>query len=205
MKVYYTFSDKLPKETVAKVISMIESIGGKVHNRVRPKSYEHFDIKEAETVYKNNIKLIKSSDIIIADISYVSSGVGYEVSFALDEKKPVICLYNLKENPNKEYLIKSVPVNFKGNTSKYLLLKEYDFRTIDRTLDLAIKDAKSLADTKFILIIPSEIDKYLEWNVKEKGYSKAEITRQAIENMMKNDKDYTNYLKSFSSSEGSSE
>lgn len=201
MKVYYTYSLKLPEEAILKVKQIIEDFGGKVQSRKRPSDYSSFDPKEAENVYHNNLKLIKSSDIVIADISYTSSGVGYEVSLALSEKKPVVCIYNLREYENKSSLLSSVPVNLKGNTSKYLILKEYSLSTLKKTLELAIKDAKDLADTKFILIIPPEIDKYLEWNVKEKGIAKAEITRNAVEDLMKRDKEYAQYLKETSSSE----
>lgn len=197
MKIYYTYSAQLPDEVTNKISEIISGMGGSVKSRIRPSSYQDFNLKEAEDVYKNNVKQIKMADLVIADISYVSSGVGYEVSLALDEKKPVICLYNLKDLKNSENLIKSVPVNLKGNTSKYLILKEYDLTSLKKTLELAIKDAKSLADTKFILIIPPEIDRYLEWNVKEKGVSKAEITRQAVENMMKDDRAYMEYMKEF--------
>lgn len=196
MKIYYTYSERLPKTTVEKVVTALKQYGGSVSYRQRPKTYENFDFREAEEIYRANVKQIKSSDIVVADISYVSSGVGYEISLALDEKKPVIVMYNLREySDGKEYLVKSVPVNLKGNTSKYLMLKEYDMNNLEKILQLALKDAKSLVDTKFILIIPSEIDRYLEWNVKEKGISKAEITRQSIEEVMHKDEAYLNYLK----------
>ncbi len=203
MKIYYTHSIKLPEAISERVEKIIENSGGKLQSRVRPKSYSNFDLNEAESIYRSNVNLIKSSDIVIADISYTSSAVGYEISLALEEKKPVICIYNIKEFTDKENLLQHVPVNLKGNTSKYLLLKEYSSESLPKLLELAIKDAKSLADTKFILIIPPEIDKYLEWNVREKGVSKAEITRHAIENMMADDKAYLDYMKSYSTDEAS--
>ena len=73
------------------------------------------------------------------------------------------------------------------------LTEVWQYRSL--CLQLALKDAKSLADTKFILIIPAEIDRYLEWNVREKGVSKAEITRDSIEKVMHTDEAYSKYLK----------
>ena len=44
-------------------------------------------------VYARDINWIQASDILLAEISVPSHGVGYEIGFALDLGKPVFCLY----------------------------------------------------------------------------------------------------------------
>jgi nucleoside 2-deoxyribosyltransferase len=135
-------------------------------------------------------KAIKSSDFVIAELSSSSAAVGFEIAFALSEKKPVLVLYD-------ETKQKSLATPFRGNKSKYLKIKRYrNEKDLENAIKFFINDVSTLIDTKFILIIPPVIDRYLEWNVREKGNSKAEVTREAIERMMKTDERYQEYLKS---------
>ena len=205
MKLYFTYSKRLNKELLEEIKRTFTTLGTKVEIREQTgEEQQTYDFDEAKKMFQKNVKSIKAADVVLAECSYASSGLGYEISQAIDEKKPVIAIYNLNTDLAHPRHIKRVPISLKGNTSKYLILREYDIKSLKKTLELAVKDAKSLADTKFILIIPPAIDKYLEWNVKEKGISKAEITRQAVENMMKDDKAYIEYMKSFANEDEAS-
>jgi nucleoside 2-deoxyribosyltransferase len=44
-------------------------------------------------VYERDIRWIVESDAMIAEVSTPSLGVGYEVGYALNMNKPVLCLY----------------------------------------------------------------------------------------------------------------
>lgn len=50
-------------------------------------------IEDPIVVYNRDIQWIRESDILIAEISTPSHGVGYEIGFALQLGKSVICLY----------------------------------------------------------------------------------------------------------------
>lgn len=195
MKIYFTHSRTVPQAQLDAFYNYFTKKGITVFKRSVPEDPSKIDFREAESMYIQNVKMIKSCDLVITETSYVSNDIGYDISLALQEKKPVLAFYNMTDDRENPRHIKNVPMGLKGNKSKYLILKEYSLSLLDKILDLAIQDAKSLVDTKFILIIPPEIDRYLEWNVKEKGLPKAEITRSAIENMMKNDTRYQEYLK----------
>lgn len=43
-------------------------------------------------VYNRDVAWIRHCDALIAEVSVPSHGVGYEVGFALDQGKPVLCL-----------------------------------------------------------------------------------------------------------------
>ncbi len=47
----------------------------------------------APQIYRRDIDWLESSDRVIAEISNPSLGVGYEICYALDCGKPVLCLY----------------------------------------------------------------------------------------------------------------
>jgi nucleoside 2-deoxyribosyltransferase len=196
MKIYFTSSVNLPQNIKNVFESYFTKKGIKYVTRVQPKDSGSVNFNEAEVLFQTNTKNLKTADLVVADCTYISSDVGFEISSAIQEKKPVIALYNFENDKDHPRHIKSVPVGFKGNSNKYLLLKEYRLQNFEKTLELAIKDSLTLIDTKFILIIPPMIDRYLEWNVREKGLSKAEVTRDAIDKMMAEDKRYQDYLKS---------
>jgi len=46
-----------------------------------------------ETVYSRDIAWLEVSDVLVAELSTPSHGVGYEIAYALDLDKPVLCLY----------------------------------------------------------------------------------------------------------------
>ena len=43
-------------------------------------------------VYERDVAWIRSCDALIAEVSVPSHGVGYEIGFALEQSKPVLCL-----------------------------------------------------------------------------------------------------------------
>lgn len=48
---------------------------------------------DAVDVYARDVAWIEESDALVAEISTPSHGVGYEISYALERGKPVLCLY----------------------------------------------------------------------------------------------------------------
>lgn len=137
-----------------------------------------------ENIFLKNDKLIKECDIFIVELSSTDSKIGFEIARALEEKKVVLCFENDK---NQEEIV------FHGNDKKQLILKKYAKSSISKNLSDGIKDAERKLDSKFILIISPEMDRYLNWASKEKRTHKAQIVRTAVEQMIKKDKDYRKY------------
>ncbi len=55
---------------------------------------EEVDAREKPgDIYNRDVNWIQESDLLIAEVSTPSHGVGYEIGYALDLKKPVLCLY----------------------------------------------------------------------------------------------------------------
>ena len=51
------------------------------------------NIVYAREVYTRDVNWIEGCDLLIAEISTPSHGVGYEIAYALNLKKTVVCLY----------------------------------------------------------------------------------------------------------------
>ena len=74
-----------------------------------------------EDVYSRDVAWIRSCDILVAEVSVPSHGVGYKVGFALGIGKPVLALYQSGRKVSKM---------ISGNPDKNLTVKTYA-RTTD--------------------------------------------------------------------------
>ena len=141
------------------------------------------NVTVSDKISEKNDKLIKDCDLLIAEVSELNYKQGFEIARALDEKKVVIALEDNDSNNSKD-----LPKN------KSLIVKKYSSKDLVQVLEKAIKEAESKLDSKFILIISPEIDRYLEWAGQNKRMHKAQIVRNAVEQMIKKDKEYKDYL-----------
>jgi nucleoside 2-deoxyribosyltransferase len=69
-----------------------------------------------QKVYERDINWIKNCDVLIAEVSVPSHGVGYEIGFALNIGKPVLCLYQKERRVSKMIT---------GNKDSALKVQEY--------------------------------------------------------------------------------
>lgn len=53
-----------------------------------------------QEIYERDIEWLKESDVLVAEVSTPSLGVGYEISYAVQNNKDVLCLY--REGSEKE-------------------------------------------------------------------------------------------------------
>ncbi|MFC1780252.1 nucleoside 2-deoxyribosyltransferase [Patescibacteria group bacterium] len=207
MKVYFTTGYENPKKSLSNIRIIQKAITENGHTFVkRPLKSEHgsntykvkeeeitdifdFQDKSIEKIYSEATKRIRGADIVIAEASYfLSPGVGFELGYALHEKKPVLILVSEKSNVIMSEVIE-------GNPSRYLSYGKYSSNSaLETKVKNFLKDSKEKLDTKFILIISPEIDQYLEWAADFKRMHKAQIVRNAVEKEMENDRDYKRFL-----------
>ncbi len=58
-------------------------------------------VVSARDVYERDVTWIRAADALIAEVSVPSHGVGYEIGFALNVGKPVLCLYQAGRKVSK--------------------------------------------------------------------------------------------------------
>ena len=142
--------------------------------------------------FKESEKAIKEADVVVIDVTYPGRRIGFEVARALDEKKVVIALNNIVQGEDQP--ARRIP-SFVGNTAKNFIYRDYNADNINSIMEEGLNIAKQQLDTKFILIISPEIDKYLEWVSQERRMHKAQVVRESIESQMIKDKEYQQFLK----------
>jgi len=76
---------------------------------------EHIGWKTIDTsltdqeIHDRDVKWVEESDIIIAEVTVPSLGVGYEIGRAIDMKKPIICLYRSINSKGTSAMIRGCP------------------------------------------------------------------------------------------------
>lgn len=198
MKVYFSASilGKNRNEKAEKwqnhIIQAIKNSGAEIFDinfRVKPKQLYEETEEQYVNVFKRNTEFIKNADLVVAEVSLTDSGVGYEISYALNLKKPVLALYN-------EDSIEPTAPPIAVGKNKLLTFKKYKASDVEKIIAKYMQDVRKQMDTKFILIISPEIDRYLEWASEFRRMHKAQVVRESVEAMMKKDKEYKAYLNS---------
>lgn len=128
-------------------------------------------------VQAQSVELVGKADVVIADATFRSFRVGYEVAVAVQAKKPVLILHSAQAEKQGD-----ISIGY-GIEGKVL----YDDQTFQReNLEEIIKkflddnDTK-LKDMRFNFFIDRKIYSYLRWASYKTGKTKAEIIRELIE------------------------
>ena len=57
-------------------------------------------------IYQRDIKWLQSADVVVAEVTTPSLGVGYELGIAEKLKKPILCLYRPREDKRISAMVK---------------------------------------------------------------------------------------------------
>ena len=80
-------------------------------------------------VYARDVNWIQTSDILLAEVSVPSHGVGYEIGYALGLRKPVICIHDADRavskmiTGNPDPLLRVIP--YTNLDTAYAVIREF--------------------------------------------------------------------------------
>jgi nucleoside 2-deoxyribosyltransferase len=99
MNIYFACSisgGRQDEKIYQKIVQVLLSMGIDVPTaHITETGIELIDgLVDAGDIYQRDVNWIMDSDLLVAEVSTPSHGVGYEIGFALDQEKPVLCLYN---------------------------------------------------------------------------------------------------------------
>lgn len=198
MKVYFAFSTfHLHKHLnqYRKIVRAIRSLGHDLTIDLIAKAREnhknrHFSTikSEREEFRKEAIERIENADVLIGETSLPSSGVGFQIAYALSRKKPVLLIYS--KNFGQRRLSKVIEVV----KSPLLRISAYD-KDIKKVVSEFFDNPPRPMLTKFNFIITTEIEDYLNWLHSKTGRSKSEVLRKKIINkIIRNDEEYKTFF-----------
>lgn len=130
--------------------------------------------KQAEEWYKKLKKWLNDCDVAVFEVSYSSTGIGHEVSVALNSGKPVIALHVSGKHP---FVLETIP-------SDKIQVIDYSLDQLANKLGVALEYAAGLVDTRFNFFISPKISNYLDWIAKKKRTPRAVYLRRLIEKAM---------------------
>ena len=189
MQVYFVASSRLvgkDTELYSRIYSTINSEHKMVSDKVLKwiksgiKDLSKESIETKKENYLHVVKCIKKADIVVMEISGHSVSMGFILSKAMEENKPVIALYTAEMDP----------VFVKGIVSSKLILAEYKKENIEQVISDSINKAKCLVDMRFNFFVSPKILNYLDWVAHKRMIPKSVFLRHLIEREMKKDKEF---------------
>lgn len=133
-------------------------------------------------IIQNNLEAIAKADVIIADISYDSTAIGYQIATALHQKKPTLLI--LQKGRQVSPFTWNMP-------SSFLKKVEYDSNNLDEVIAPFLKDNDiTTKDMRFNFFIDRPIYNYLRWAALKSGRTKAEVLRELVQREIENKEDF---------------
>lgn len=181
LKLYFTASIAAKDQYIhnyRKIVDYIEKNGHSIiADHILNISEKEVNLASREERLKFHSQLekwIHSSDALIADASFPSISVGYEISLALRVGKPVLVLYSDGEPPSL----------LAHHSDEKLLCEKYTPQTLPGILDDFIHYIDSKADLRFTFFITPKIASYLDTIAKKEKLPKSVYLRKLIEQDM---------------------
>lgn len=182
MKVHFITS----RTTLQEDMAVIQKVAEVVRNSAHSIALDWFDeahkrnahntnnLADWENIFKQNLETIAKSDVVIAEVSYDSFAVGYQVACAVQQKKPVLMLRHAEMEDD---------VFAAGITDSWAQREKYkDTDHLADIIETFLRDNDiQTKDMRFNFFIDRPIYNYLRWTSLKTGKTKAEILRELVE------------------------
>ena len=125
------------------------------------------------TIVEETERAIEGAELVIAEASDSSTfGVGYEVAYAIQRRKPTLLLVK-KNKASMSYA--------SGLKSDFITFKRYDDANLQKSVEDFIKENTiRTKDLRFNFVIDRQIYNHLRLRSYESGKTKAEIVRDLL-------------------------
>ena len=128
MKIYFAGAirgGRQNQDQYYQIIKHLENYGQVLTEHVGDINVKKKEISNTDSfIYQRDISWIKKSNVLIADVTVPSLGVGYEISFAEKLKIPILCLFNTNSNLNLSAMISGNNNIISKKYSNFVQVKE---------------------------------------------------------------------------------
>lgn len=185
MKIYFTASltgKKYYLENYKKIVQYLEEMDCKVfsgHVFTNTKQQIIKETREERVAYHHYMEgKITWCDAVIAEVSFPSTSVGYEISLAAKKDKPVIALYFEKGG--------DYPPILRAREEENTLLIDYNFDNLKSLLKGALNLIKTKSlEKRFTMLLLPKITGYLDKVSQKNKIPRSVYIRKLIEEDMK--------------------
>lgn len=182
MSIYFTASivgRRYHQQQYEKIVALLQKQGHRVIANHILKTTESAVREETETdrrKYHQQLKQwINEVEAVVAECSYPSTGVGFEISYALSRNKPVLMLYKQGNTP---------PSLFENYSDEFLICEQYTDTTLTHILSQFLVYIRGGSQTRYTFSLTPRIAVFLEKVTRKKNVPKSVFIRQLIEREM---------------------
>jgi len=153
--------------------------------------FDALNIVNRKKFFEEHLSAIMNCNALIAEVTKPTISVGYQIYFAIYNKKPILALYTDSENNNLQTIKSIININ-----SPLVLFKKYNQKSLPQIIKSFIKK-HDVNLKKFNFLISNEIEDYISWLKKQNPQmSRSELLRDKInDEIIIRDSKYQNYLK----------
>lgn len=186
MKVYFVASIRGKTrflENYKQIVGFLQAKGFDIiENTLKPTEKEVYALSDRGKIdyYRKVLRWLSQVDLVVAEASFSSLGVGHEISLALEKNKPVIVLYETGQAPHF----------LQGIQSDRLIVVKYDLSDLSDVLLRALDRASAQTETRFNFFLPRKLIVYLDWISKKKRLPRAVYLRQLIRSEMQRNREF---------------
>lgn len=130
MKIYFAGSirgGRADAHIYAQIIDILKNFGSVLTEHIGDKNLSEKGIEDGpndEYIYTRDMEWLKESDVVVAEVTTHSTGVGYEIGYADSLNKKIVCLHRDGD--------KKVSAMVSGNKNIDL----YKYKNIDEVQDI---------------------------------------------------------------------
>lgn len=181
MNIYFTASIVGKKEFLSNYVAIVDALKAKgntvqaehILNITEPEI--HMKTREERLKFHKKLETwIQSADFMVVESSFPSISVGYEISLALQNRKPVLMLYSVGDPPSL----------FAYHEDEKFLCEKYTIETVDSIIEDFLHFVQGEADTRFTFFISSKQAAHLTKQAKKLRMPKSVYLRNLIDSDM---------------------
>lgn len=122
--------------------------------------------------------MMKKADLVVTEVSYPSTSVGYEIARALEWNKSLLVLH--LEGTDS-------PTILRGRVSDKFILETYTLYNLESVVKASLDYFQKIGDTRFTLLLPEKIMRYLDWISNHRNKPRSVFIREALLEKLSND------------------
>lgn len=181
MRAYFTASIVAKKEYLKDYLRIVKILQDKgidvIADHIINTTESQIRMETREERLKFHARLeewIHNADFLVAEASFPSISVGYEISMALNRGKPVLVLYSTGDPPSL----------LAEHKDEKLVCDKYTQATLQAIIDDFVSYAQGAADMRFTFFITPKIAAFLDEVAKKEKLPKSVYLRKLIEKDM---------------------
>lgn len=123
-------------------------------------------------IFEKSMEAIKTADLVIAEVTFPSTGVGQQIAFAVESGVPVLALHAGWKKGSNRFLA--------GSQSEKLTYSKYEKDNLATLIKANLPSFNQTKLAKFNFISTTEINSELDRVGKELGISRSQLVRKIV-------------------------